>query len=84
MIQNIYIKTKNTESTERRKARFSEEIKENADLHKTVLNKIMTTQEQCVKHSFVAPLTNICLNKIYYVEYFDDVFLSLQNKYCAK
>ena len=29
---------------------------ENADLCKPVLNKIMTTQEQCVKYDFVAPL----------------------------
>ena len=34
-----------TESTERRKTSFRKEIVENADLHKPVLNKIMTTQE---------------------------------------
>ena len=45
MIQNIRFKTKNTESTEIRRASFPKEIVENADLHKPVLNKIMTTQE---------------------------------------
>ena len=34
-----------TESTERRKTSFRKEIVENTDLHKSLLNKIMTTQE---------------------------------------
>ena len=33
------------ESTERRQATFLKETVENADLHKTVLSKTMTTQE---------------------------------------
>ena len=37
--------TKNTESTGRRKTSFPKEIVGNAGLHKSVLNKIMTTQE---------------------------------------
>ena len=36
-------KQKNTESTERQKTSFPKETVENADLHKPVLNKIMTT-----------------------------------------
>ena len=44
------------ESTERRKTRFVKETVENADLHKAVLNKTMTTQEYCVKYDFAAPL----------------------------
>ena len=40
-----WLKTKNTESTERRKTGFRKEIGDNAGLHKPVLNKIMTTQE---------------------------------------
>ena len=44
-IQNIWLKTKNTESTERGKTSFRKEIVENVDQHKPVLNKIMTTQE---------------------------------------
>ena len=47
------------ESTERqKKTSFLKETVENADLHKAVLNKTITTQEQSVKYSFVAPLTN--------------------------
>ena len=42
LVQNIWLKTK---STERRKTSFRKEIVENTDLHQTVLNKIMTTQE---------------------------------------
>ena len=38
-------KQRNTESTERRKTSFRKEIVENTDLHKPLLNKIMTTQE---------------------------------------
>ena len=38
-------KQKNTESTERRKTSFLREPVDNADLHKTVLNKTMTKQE---------------------------------------
>ena len=69
MVQNIWIKTTSTESTERWKTSFGKEIVENADLHKPVLDKVMTTQEQCVNYNFVAPLTKsstngFCINKI--------------------
>ena len=57
LVQNIWLKTKNTESAERQKTSFRKENVENADLHKPVLNKIITTQEWCVKCSFVAPLS---------------------------
>ena len=40
------------ESTERRKTSFLKEIVENADLHKVVLNKTMTTQELFVRCDF--------------------------------
>ena len=43
LIQNIWFKTKNTESTERRNTSSPKEILENAELYKPVLNKIMTT-----------------------------------------
>ena len=46
LTQKIWFKTKNTEeSIERWKTSFPKEIVENEDLHKPVLNKIMTTQE---------------------------------------
>ena len=61
-IQNIWLKTKDTESTERCKISFRKEIVENVDLHKLVLNKIMTTQEQCVKYDFLAPLKFVKTN----------------------
>ena len=32
-------------------------MEENANLYKPALNKIITTQEQCVKYNFVAPLS---------------------------
>ena len=47
------------ENTERQKTNFLKETVENADLHKAVLKKTMTTQEQCVKYDFVAPLSQI-------------------------
>ena len=40
--------TENTKSAERQKTSFPKEQVENPDLYK-ILNKIMTTQEQCVK-----------------------------------
>ena len=40
----------------RQKTSFLNELVENADLHKPVLTKIKTTNEQCVKYDFVAPL----------------------------
>ena len=46
----------NTKSAERHKTSFPKEQVENADQYKPVLNKIMTTQEQCLKYNFVAPL----------------------------
>ena len=36
LVQNIRCKTKNTESTEKRKTSFPKELVENADLHKPV------------------------------------------------
>ena len=57
--------TSNSEQAENKKRRktkrnsFPKEQVENTDLYKPVLNKIMTTQEQCVKYNFVAPLTII-------------------------
>ena len=45
------------ESTERqKKTSFLKETVENADVHKAVLKKTMTTQEYCVQYDFVAPL----------------------------
>ena len=51
-----WFKTKNTDSTERRKTNFPKEIVENADLHKSIVNKIMTTQEKWVDYDFIAPV----------------------------
>ena len=51
------------EKTERRKTNLLKETVENADLHKAVLNKTMTTQELCVIYDFVASLKSIaCIN----------------------
>ena len=49
LIQRKHRKTKKTS--------FLKKTVKNADLNKAVLNKTMTTQEQCVKHNFVAPLS---------------------------
>ena len=47
----------NTKRAERqKKTSFPKEQIENTDFYKPVLNKIMTTQKQCVKYNFVAPL----------------------------
>ena len=45
LIQNIWLKTKNIESTERWKASFPKETVANAELHKAALSKTMITQE---------------------------------------
>ena len=48
---------KNSKSAERqRKTSFLKEQVENTDLYKPVLNKVMTSQEQCVKYNFMVPL----------------------------
>ena len=44
------------EGTEKWKTSFLKETVENADLHKAVLKKTVTTQEKCVKYDFAAPL----------------------------
>ena len=48
----------------------------NADLHKAILNKTMTTQGWCVKYDFVAPLT-IIISKVVLNE-------NLSNTYIGK
>ena len=49
----------NTKGAERQNPSFPKELIENADFYKPVLNKIMTTHEQCVKYNFVAPFTEL-------------------------
>ena len=44
-------------STIRRKTSFPKGIVENEDLLKPILNKIIITQEKCVKYDFIAPLS---------------------------
>ena len=66
-------KTKNTESTERRKTTFPKETVENADTHKAVLNKTMTTQKWCEKYDFVAPLKKV--NKKFKCKTFTKILL---------
>ena len=44
------------QNTEIRKTGFLKEKVGNEDLCKSVMNKIITTHEQCIKNSFVAPL----------------------------
>ena len=39
---------------------FPKESVENADIHKLVWNKIMTTHKLCVKNNFVAPSNIKC------------------------
>ena len=56
------IKTKEIETwkTKTRKGEnlvLSKKQVENTDLHKPVLNKIMTASKQCIKYNFEAPLT---------------------------
>ena len=46
------------EGTEKWKGSFLKETLENADLHKAILNKTMTTQERYVKYDIVAPLNS--------------------------
>ena len=38
---------------------FPKELLENTDFYKSILNKIMTTLEQCSKYNFVALLREI-------------------------
>ena len=54
----------NTKRAERQKTSFPKEQIENADLYKFVLNKIMTTQEQCVKYA--APLRSDLVKTDYF------------------
>ena len=62
----------NTKSAEIQKSSSPKEQIENTDLYKPVLNKIMTTQEQCVKYNFAALLISIP----------NVVFLLLLNYFC--
>ena len=41
LIQNVWFKTKSTESTDKQKTSFPKGVAENADQHKPTLNKIM-------------------------------------------
>ena len=58
-----------TKSAERQKTSLPKEQVENTNLHKPVLNKIMTTQNQCLNYNFVAPLTAKIKKKQSYSSY---------------
>ena len=65
MLQKFIKITSNLEQTEntkkckktKRLAFQTKKTVENANLYKPASNKIITTQEQCVKYNFVAPLS---------------------------
>ena len=65
MLQKFIKITSNLEQTENTKKRKktkrlafqTKKTVENANLYTPALNKIITTQEQCVKYNFVAPLS---------------------------
>ena len=67
MLQKFIKITSNLEQTENTKERKKtkrlasnkkkKKKKKNEDLYKHALNKIITTQAQCVKYNFVAPLS---------------------------
>ena len=54
------------EGTEKWKTSFLKETAENADLHKAIFKKTMTTQEKCVKYDFVAPLTQKMVESLWW------------------
>ena len=64
MLQKFMKSTSNSEQAvitkkaerQKKQTSFPKEQVENTDLYKPVLNKIMTTQDQCIKYNFVAPL----------------------------
>ena len=45
---------------EKRKTSFLKEQVENTDLYKSLLNKIMTTHEECIRYNFLAPFEIPC------------------------
>ena len=45
-----------TWNTERGKTSVLKESVENSDLHKSVLNKVTTTHEECIKNNFAETL----------------------------
>ena len=53
----ISLNSEQAESTKTQEDKNKEQV-ENKDLYQPVLNKTMTTQQQCVKYYFVAPLSN--------------------------
>ena len=53
----------NTKAQKDEKPSFPKEQIEITDLYKPILNKTMTTQEQCVVYNFVAPLTKSSFRK---------------------
>ena len=57
-ITSIQNRQKTQKAQKDKKTSFPKEKVENTDLYKPVLNKVMTTQEQCLKQNFVAPLNN--------------------------
>ena len=53
------IEAEKTENAERQKTGLPKEQAENTDFSKPVLNKIMTTDQSCLRYNFVAPLKTI-------------------------
>ena len=55
-ISRIKNRQKTQKAQKDKKNSYVREKVENTDLYKPILNKMMTTHKQCVKHKFVAPL----------------------------
>ena len=56
MTSNSKQNKKKAQNTERRTTRLLKEKVENSDLYRPVLNKIITTHEECKKYNFEASL----------------------------
>ena len=69
-----HVQVENTKSAEKQKTCFPKESVENADLHKLVLNKIMTTNNNATNKNFVAPLITCSSNKTALQTAFNDSF----------
>ena len=83
MISNSKQNRQKYQNSEKRKTSFRQKIRtqkdeklvflkkqvDNGDLCKSVLNKIMTKQEECIKFNIVAPLKTALLN-VFHQRYF--------------
>ena len=88
-INNVYviefmtITLNSTQKVQKTRKSFPKELVESADLHKFVLNRVMTIHKYCVEYNSVALLrSRNCILDLWYLQHFN-IYMEITNITCV-